>query len=61
MESRFEFRTFGFDTTLNHYLSQKLKLIGRSKFNHLINTLKVITKTKLSETIFFSGILLLFC
>jgi hypothetical protein len=38
-ESRFELRTFGSDTMLNHHLSQKLKLIGRSKFNHLINTL----------------------
>jgi hypothetical protein len=27
------------DTMLNHHLSQKLKLIGRGKFNHLINTL----------------------
>ena len=26
---------------LNHQLSQKLKLIGRDKFNHLINTLTV--------------------
>jgi hypothetical protein len=24
---------------VNHHLSQKLKLIGRDKFNHLINTL----------------------
>jgi hypothetical protein len=39
MKSRFELRTFGFDTMLNHHLSQKLKLIGRCKFNHLINTL----------------------
>jgi hypothetical protein len=38
-ESKFEFRTFGSDTKLNHYLFQKLKLIGRDKFNHLINTL----------------------
>jgi hypothetical protein len=38
-ESRFELRTFGSDTMLNHYLSQKLKLTGRGKFNHLINTL----------------------
>jgi hypothetical protein len=38
-ESRFELRTFGSDTMLNHHLSQKLKLIGRGKFNHLINTL----------------------
>jgi hypothetical protein len=39
MESRFELRTFGSDTMLNYHLSQKLKLIGRGKFNHLINTL----------------------
>jgi hypothetical protein len=39
MESRFELRTFGFDTMLDYHLSQKLKLIGRGKFNHLINTL----------------------
>jgi hypothetical protein len=39
-----------FDTMLNHYLSQKLKLIGRCKFNHLINTLTV-TKIKLVKTI----------
>jgi hypothetical protein len=38
MESRFEFKIFGSDTILNHHLSQKLKFIGRDKFNHLINT-----------------------
>jgi hypothetical protein len=37
-KSRFELRTFGSDTMLNH-LSPKLKLIRRGKFNHLINTL----------------------
>jgi hypothetical protein len=39
MESRSELKTFGFDTILNYHLSQKLKLIERGKFNHLINTL----------------------
>jgi hypothetical protein len=39
MESRFELMTFGSDTTLNYYLSQKIKQMGKSKFNHLINTL----------------------
>jgi hypothetical protein len=29
---------------LNHHLSQKLKLIGRGKFNHLINTLTFVMK-----------------
>jgi hypothetical protein len=37
-ESMFELRIFGSDTLVNHYLSQKLKLIERFKFNHLINT-----------------------
>lgn len=40
MESRFEFKTFGSDTMLNHHLSKKLKLVGIGKFNHLTNTLK---------------------
>jgi hypothetical protein len=40
-ELRFELMTFGFDTMLNHHLSQKLKQIGKSKFNHLINTLTI--------------------
>jgi hypothetical protein len=31
--------TFDFDTMLNYKLSQKLKLIGRGKFNHLIISL----------------------
>jgi hypothetical protein len=43
IESRFEFKTFGFDTILNHNLPYKLKLIGRGKFNHLINTLTNFT------------------
>jgi hypothetical protein len=41
-ESRFEFKIFGSDAMLNQHLSQKLKLIGRGKFNHLINTLTVM-------------------
>jgi hypothetical protein len=35
MELRFDPMTFGSDTKLNYQLSQKLKLIGRGKFNHL--------------------------
>jgi hypothetical protein len=38
-ESRFELKTFGSDTMLNYHLFQKLKLIRKGKFNHLINTL----------------------
>jgi hypothetical protein len=38
-ESTFKLRTLGSDTMLNYHLSQKLKLIGRDKFNHYINTL----------------------
>jgi hypothetical protein len=38
-KSRFEFRTFVSNTMLNYHSSQKFKLIGRGKFNHLINTL----------------------
>ena len=41
IESRFKLKTFGFDNMLNHQLSQKLKLIGRGKFNHLTNTLTI--------------------
>jgi hypothetical protein len=40
-EPRFELKTFDSDIMLNHHLSQKLKLIERDKFNHLINTLTV--------------------
>jgi hypothetical protein len=39
MELRFDPKTFGADTMLNYQLSQKLKLIGRDKFNHLIISL----------------------
>ena len=45
-ELKFDLRTFGFDTMLNHHLSKKLKLIERDKFNHLINTLIPVEKTK---------------
>jgi hypothetical protein len=38
-EIRFELKTFGSDTMLNHHLFRKLKLIERDKFNHLINIL----------------------
>jgi hypothetical protein len=41
MELRFKLKTFGFDTMLNHQLSKKLKLIGRGKFNYLINILTI--------------------
>jgi hypothetical protein len=34
----------GFDTMLNYHLSQKLKLIGRGKFNHLIISLTFFFK-----------------
>jgi hypothetical protein len=43
MESRFELKTFDSDVMLNHQLSQKFKLKGKDKFNHLINTLTVLT------------------
>jgi hypothetical protein len=46
-ELRFEQRTFGSDIMLNYQLSQKLKLLGRSKFNHLIITLMVTIKLQL--------------
>jgi hypothetical protein len=39
MESRFKFMTFGFKTMSNHYMSLKLKLIGKCKFNQLISIL----------------------
>ena len=39
MESKFDFRTFNYDTMLNHQLFQKLKLIEKRKFNHLIISL----------------------
>jgi hypothetical protein len=32
---RFDPKTFGCDTMLNYQLSQKVKLIGRGKFNYL--------------------------
>jgi hypothetical protein len=35
---RFELKIFGSDIMFKYHLSQKLKLIGRGKFNHLINT-----------------------
>jgi hypothetical protein len=38
-KSIFDPRIFGCDTILNYQLSQKLKLIRRSKFNYLIITL----------------------
>jgi len=52
IESRFELRTFGFDTMLNHHLSQKFKLIEIGKFNHLIKTLTLsvlLAKKKLKK------------
>ena len=42
MKSRFEPMTFGYDIMLNYQLFQKLKLIGRGKFNHLTITLTLI-------------------
>jgi hypothetical protein len=41
VESGFEFMTSDLDTILNHYLSQKLKMIGMGKFNNLINILTI--------------------
>jgi hypothetical protein len=53
--SRFDLKTFGSDTMLNYQLSQKLKLIGRCKFNHLIISLTATNKSKtLIEIIFFT-------
>jgi len=39
MESEFKFGTSGSDSMLNYNLSQKLKLLGMGKFNHLIHIL----------------------
>jgi hypothetical protein len=39
IELGFELKTSGSDTIVNYYLSKKLKVILRCKFNHLINTL----------------------
>lgn len=58
MESRFDLRTFDFDTMLNHHLSQKLKLIGIGKFNNLINTLTILMLCFL-EAKFASSVLFL--
>ena len=41
-ESRFDPMTFGSDIMLIYQLSQKLKLIGGGKFNHLTITLTVL-------------------
>ena len=38
---RFDLMIFGSNTMLNYQLSQKLKLIGRGEFNHLIISLTV--------------------
>jgi hypothetical protein len=41
----FELETFGFDTTLNHHLFQKVKRIEKKyKFNYLINILTKFTR-----------------
>jgi hypothetical protein len=37
VEKEFEIMTFGSDIMLNYNLFEKLKLIGRDKFNNLIN------------------------
>jgi hypothetical protein len=39
MKLRFDSMTFGSDIMLNYQLSQKLKLIGKCEFNHLIISL----------------------
>jgi hypothetical protein len=36
-KSRFELKTFNFNTKLNCHLFQKLKLVKNDKFNHLID------------------------
>jgi hypothetical protein len=43
-ESGFAFRTLDFDIIINYHLSQKFKLIGNDKFNHLVITLTVYSK-----------------
>lgn len=43
IESGFELMIFYSETMLNHYLTKKFKLIGRDRFNHLINTLTDFT------------------
>lgn len=35
---------FCFDTMLNHYLSQNVKLIRNNEFNYLVNTLTLSIK-----------------
>jgi hypothetical protein len=45
MKLRFELMTFGSNTLLNHHLFQKFKLIGRDKFNHLINILSALNSS----------------
>jgi hypothetical protein len=42
-ESGFELMTSESDTMLNYHLSQKFKLIGIGKFNHLINILTLFS------------------
>jgi hypothetical protein len=41
------------DIILNYYLSQKFKLIGINKFNHLINTITNINFTSNARRINF--------
>jgi hypothetical protein len=43
---------------LNHYLSQKLKLIGRDKFNYLINILFWLLITRKIQSLKFNLIFL---
>jgi hypothetical protein len=44
IELGFELMTSRSDIMLNHHLSQKLKLIRRNEYNHLINTLTIYIK-----------------
>jgi hypothetical protein len=51
MESMFDPMTFNSNTMLNYQLSQKLKLIEKSKFNYLIITLTLYSSTQEIQTL----------
>jgi hypothetical protein len=52
-ETKFELKTFGSDTMLNHHLAQKLKLIGTDLINILTNMNKIVQSN--ACTIYVSG------
>ena len=58
-ESRFDPITFSFDIMINYHLSQKLKLIGRNKFNHLTITLTVPSFNFLGLEILFLDLVIM--